>query len=543
MPTPQGLPDYAGYDSDYLATMIQGGVISIPHPETGEPVIGFSPEGMPITASMAHGMAGVSAVGNITVPNATVDPDQMIRDLTAANADGEAAAAQQQRAPINDPREDRFGHDMAWLDELFQQDPTNAITTAQSLGTTADPSAEAAQRALLQDVWGRGTTADPAAAAGQDALLADVRSRGVTADAQSEADQRALASEIAGRGTTADSQSEATQRGTIDELMGIYRQGGLTEVDRNRRAQARADVEGWLRGQREADMADMSERGMSGGGAELAALMGGQQAAASRLSAADLQTSADSEMRALEALMGGGDMAGRMRDQADQYQATNTTERGRLLESMRRSADDFTVANDQTARGILGDQRSASDAYRLDTTRIAGTLLGDMRSSADAYQQGNAQIIAGIEDRNKAYLRDSHDRMLERRDRWDRGLLDLQTGVARDTREHDAGENRTGYEYGYGVAGEDAQRVNSAQAAANQAPLNAFTGMTGDLRGAGGVVTGLTGNRQRSAGEGFSAGANVAGNIVSGVMGGGGGNMTGDTSRYGDDDDETNKGY
>jgi hypothetical protein len=141
-------------------------------------------------------------------------------------------------------RNARFGNDMAWLDELFQENPIDAYTAAQQLGTSADPAAQAAQR------------------------------------------------------------------GAMDAMFGIANGGGATAMERARRQKARGESENWLFGQREADMQNLAERGMSGGGAEIAALLGDRQAAASRLSQADLDTDAALEQRALDALMSGEQIAG-----------------------------------------------------------------------------------------------------------------------------------------------------------------------------------------------------------------------------------------
>jgi hypothetical protein len=111
---------------------------------------------------------------------------------------------------------------------------------------------------------------------------------------------------------TDDGAVEAQQR-AMDELFGIYDQGGATAQDRARMAGVRRDQEQWLRGQREADLADYAERGMGGSGMEMLSLMGDRQAAANRISQNDLDTESMHEQRALEALMGGSDLAGAMR--------------------------------------------------------------------------------------------------------------------------------------------------------------------------------------------------------------------------------------
>lgn len=124
-------------------------------------------------------------------------------------------------------------------------------------------------------------------------------------------------------GTTGDEHAAARQRQSADELFKLYEQGGLGAQERASRAKARRETEGLLRGQREADMQNLAERGMGGSGAELAAMLGGNQAAGERLSAADLQTSADAEKRAMDALLGGTQIESGLQKGADDYVQSN----------------------------------------------------------------------------------------------------------------------------------------------------------------------------------------------------------------------------
>lgn len=137
-------------------------------------------------------------------------------------------------------------------------------------------------------------------------------------------------------GTSADPSQEASQKAAINELFDIYRQGGNTAQDRAARAKNRAGVENLISGQNAATMQDMAERGMGGSGAELASMLGNAQAAGSRLSLSDLQTSADSEARALNALMGGQQAASGLQGQQNQYVQNNA---GMLQQAAKSNAD------------------------------------------------------------------------------------------------------------------------------------------------------------------------------------------------------------
>jgi hypothetical protein len=126
-------------------------------------------------------------------------------------------------------------------------------------------------------------------------------------------------------GTSADPNAEGAQKQAINEMFGLYNQGGLTARDRAARAKNRAEAENLIQGQTSAAQQDLAERGMGGGGAEIAALLGAQQGAAGRLSGADLQTSADSEQRALDALMGGQQATAGLQNQQNQFVQNNAS--------------------------------------------------------------------------------------------------------------------------------------------------------------------------------------------------------------------------
>lgn len=362
--------------------------------------------------------------------NAGVDAN--IAQMQAAEAERKAAA---DREALAQSRNNQFGNDMAWLDAMFQQDPAEIMKQAQAMGTTADPEAAKQQQALVDDVRGRGLTADQ--------------------------------------------KSRDAQQGVVDELGSIYDQGGTTARDRMLRAKARAESENWLKGQREADMQDLAERGMDGGGAELLTLLGDRQDAATRLSMADLQASADSEQRALDALMGKGAMASQMEGAANQY----------------------TQGNDA----------------------LAGQLLGGMRSASDAYTQGNADIISKVAQTNKDFLRDAYQQTMDRRQAWDRDVMNNQIDMSKFLADLDARENAAGWGFGYNTANQDANNMNNARTGFNNSTQGAFTGQTGMVRGAGNQQVAYTGAPQAHAGQAFSGAANFVGNLFSGLYGGGGG--------------------
>lgn len=108
------------------------------------------------------------------------------------------------------------------------------------------------------------------------------------------------------------------QRMALNKLMGVVDEGGLTAIDRARIEAARRNEDQYLRGQREATLANMQARGMAGSGTELMSQLAAQQESGQRLSAANLATEAQAQQRAMQAIGMLGDQSGRLRD--DTYQ-------------------------------------------------------------------------------------------------------------------------------------------------------------------------------------------------------------------------------
>lgn len=231
-----------------------------------------------------------------------------------------------------------------------------------------------------------------------------------------------------------DESTQAQQR-ALDELFGIYSQGGATAQDRARQAAIRRDQEQWLRGQREADMANFAERGMGGSGMELLSLLGDRQAAASRISQNDLDTEAMHEQRAMDALLSGSELAGSMRKSSFDESAAkadlistvamdNTDWFRSNYERIKKQEFDAEQANKKlgfdAAEGLYGfDQDddqfkygSASDQASRDASRYndanqqsAGALTGQDPEGAEAGALGgrNAGISGGAQNMEEGH--------------------------------------------------------------------------------------------------------------------------------------------
>jgi hypothetical protein len=379
--------------------------------------------------NVAMQYVGAGAQGNMVMPDFSGFTDADWQNI------GQTTGIDPKPAPTN---EGRFGNDMGWLDELFQTDPGAALAEAQAQGTSADPNIVKQQQSMVDEINGRGTSADP--------------------------------------------EAEAAQKKAIGELFGLYDQGGRGAQDQNARAQARATSENWLKGQRDADRQSLAQRGMLGSGADLLMQSSDSQGAAQRLSAADLQASADAEKRALDALMGGGQLAGQVRGQ--------------------------------------------SDAYKQGNTALAGGMLGDMNTSANNYVQSNADRIAKTRAANTDFLKSSYTDMINRRNDWDKNVFNQQIGAAQNQQQLDANQNAQGWQSGFNTAGTDTGAANNAQSNFNTSTTGAFTGASPAVNNSGQTVVGLTGAPQAAAGEAFSGAAKAIASIYGGALSGGGSGKT-----------------
>lgn len=110
----------------------------------------------------------------------------------------------------------------------------------------------------------------------------------------------------------------ANQQQALQGFQDIYRQGGYTGAERAQMRQAQRDIGQQAQQQRQTSMAQAARRGMSGGGAELAGILGANQAAQQRQGAAADAITASGMNRALGALGQAGGMSSQMRGQGFQ---------------------------------------------------------------------------------------------------------------------------------------------------------------------------------------------------------------------------------
>lgn len=148
-------------------------------------------------------------------------------------------------------------------------------------------------------------------------------------------------------GAQADQGAIDAQRAALENLSRMA-QGGYSPEEAAAMQRMRMETAQQEQAQRQAVQQQMAMRGMSGSGAELAAQLAAQQGGANRMNQAQLETQAQAQRRALQALGMQGDLASGMRGQSFDEDAT------------RRSAtDDFTRWN-LDRRGGAAQQRYAN---------------------------------------------------------------------------------------------------------------------------------------------------------------------------------------
>lgn len=158
------------------------------------------------------------------------------------------------------------------------------------------------------------------------------------------------------------------QRDAVDRVFGIANEGGLSAIDRARIAEQRAGEEQWLRGQREATLANMEARGLSGGGTELASVLSGEQSSANRNALRGVQIEALAQQRQDQALRDAFGMSGDVRAEQNslaQWNSQMTTDAARHRADVRNQGA-FSDVNDQ--RGVRDyTTRRQDDTVRANT--------------------------------------------------------------------------------------------------------------------------------------------------------------------------------
>lgn len=448
--------------------------------------------------------------------------------------------------------EKRYGGEFSWLDPSFQMNP-QLLGQSATASAQADPNAVAAQWAGL----GRANELmrqnlnfqDPAAQQGILNEWQQVQGGRGAPQFAGDADQRRVLEQALGFASNTGPGSlqfdnGARQQEQYGNLQGIIAGGGATSIEMADRARQRGDSEAWLRGQREADMADYAERGLTGSGMELQALAADRQSAAGRNSLADLEMAKALEERRLSAINSAGGLATDMRGQTIQEQgllnsrsSTGLSAASSVANSMRgadynektyldertldalRARDDLTSKmRDQQYTEQIGNRTAQQNALNSFNDTASGmrnqsfTEAETRANASDKWAELNAEITNKTRADNVSFLQDQYDQTQERKmDRW-REILRTKTSAAQDLMNFDQKDNYLGSASAANLAGADAEAWNKAMAAYRQA-----MGIASDQSG---VLDAKNDVNKRIEQTGATGGA-VVDEIVKGVTGGG----------------------
>lgn len=503
----------------------------------------------------------------------------------------------------------RIGTDLSWLDPAFQQNPALLNQSARS-GVYSDPAAQQAQmdaltrasqlsgtplqfqgsgqQQALSNQWAGiqgGQGAPQFTGSGQQQQLMQqllgVRGPQFSGDA----DQRAALNQALGMGSGANSlqfESPARQAEQYGNLQDIIRGGGATGAEMANRQRVRAENEAWTRGQREADMADYAERGLTGSGMELLSLSADRQAAAGRNSQADLDTMKALEERRLSAINSAAGLAGTMRGNtateqsllnqrqqaglssaaslANAMRGANYNEQTFLNESQRQQAlqaagiaetmrsQDTEQAKylDQRTLNALQQQQALAGQMRDQTyqeqvggrnaqqqaLQTQGDLATSLRNASfdeasyranatDQFSQLNQAAINSAQQANQTHLSNAYQQMMNNRLQWQQNLLNQGINVAQNMQDFDQSENQAGFNQANNIGTFDANAYNNALAGFNNA-------LTGQFNTAQQQLYNNTLQSNQDAQKMGQLGGQAVGVIAQTAAGGaGGGNATG----------------
>lgn len=174
-------------------------------------------------------------------------------------------------------------------------------------------------------------------------------------------------------------QAQYQSLGGLDELVAG---GGMTQMDKLefQRAQDQAGQESAR--QQASITRDMAERGIAGGGMELAQRLASAQGAANTSSAAAQNMAATAQQRALQALMERGNMAGDMQSQDFGRKSTAANAR-----------DMMAKWNQEQALGVNKANANAANAAAAQNQQTRQYVNKDNQYATNNAKQNNAQAV------------------------------------------------------------------------------------------------------------------------------------------------------
>lgn len=208
------------------------------------------------------------------------------------------------------------------------------------------------------------------------------------------------------------------QMAALDQLTRIGSEGGLTDTDRAAILEAQNQMGAQERGSREAILQNMAARGLGGSGTELMAQLANQQGQATRGALAGTQIAADARQRALDAILGGGQLGGQIQGQdfaqaqakaqaqdvINRFNAANMQNQINMNVMNRNQAAAQNLANRQNIANQNTALRNQQQMYNKgliqqrfqNQMQRAGGIAGAQQNLANLYNQQGGQVLGLI---------------------------------------------------------------------------------------------------------------------------------------------------
>jgi hypothetical protein len=179
-----------------------------------------------------------------------------------------------------------------------------------------------------------------------------------------------------------DQKYKDAQNNALSQLQEIGNNGGLRLQDKAALQDAQQSSIDQERGSRMAIAQSMANRGMGGSGFELAAQLQAQQGGADRNARNSLSAAASAQDRALQAIMGSGNMATQYQNQDFNQQAQKAS-----------AADRINMFNTQNMQNVNNDNISSQNAAQAANLAAKQNISNQNTQLSNSEQQYNSQLL------------------------------------------------------------------------------------------------------------------------------------------------------
>lgn len=184
-------------------------------------------------------------------------------------------------------------------------------------------------------------------------------------------------------GITTDPTYKASQLKALGQLQDIGNNGGMTLADRANLEQVEGSIAAKQRGAREAILQDAQRRGGYGSGTALAAQLMSQQGGADEAHMAGINTAANAQARALQAIQAAGSMGTNLRNQDFSEQSEIAKARDAIAA--------WNAGNQQQVNNANAATQNAAQQWNLNNAQNISNANVDTRNKQQAYNKGLQQ--------------------------------------------------------------------------------------------------------------------------------------------------------